>query len=120
MDKLNNLKIAVVGCGYVGLPLIVELSKHFSVLGFDIDPSRIEELKNFIDRNGDYSVKEVAEAHAAFSIDKQKLKEFDVFIVAVPTPVMNNLPDLSCLITASQIVSSSLSPGRSDVYNCQS
>lgn len=116
MDKLNNLKIAVVGCGYVGLPLIVELSKHFSVLGFDIDPSRIEELKNFIDRNGDYSVKEVAEAHAAFSIDKQKLKEFDVFIVAVPTPVMNNLPDLSCLITASQIVSSSLSPGSCVIY----
>ena len=74
MDKLINLKIAVLGCGYVGLPLIIELSKHFSVLGFDLDHSRIEELKNFIDRNGDYSAKEVREAEAAFSFDKQKLK----------------------------------------------
>ena len=111
MDKLINLKIAVLGCGYVGLPLIIELSKHFSVLGFDLDHSRIEELKNFIDRNGDYSAKEVREAEAVFSFDKQKLKGFDVFIVAVPTPVLNDRPDLSCLIDAAQTVSSSLSPG---------
>ena len=74
MDKLTKLKIAVLGCGYVGLPLIIELSKHFSVLGFDIDQSRIKELKSFIDRNGDYSAKEVREAEVAFSFDKQKLK----------------------------------------------
>ena len=116
MDKLINLKIAVLGCGYVGLPLIIELSKHFSVLGFDLDHSRIEELKNFIDRNGDYSAKEVREAEAAFSFDKQKLKGFDVFIVAVPTPVVNDQPDLSCLIDAAQAVSSSLSPGNCVIF----
>ena len=116
MDKLTKLKIAVLGCGYVGLPLIIELSKHFSVLGFDIDQSRIKELKSFIDRNGDYSAREVREAEVAFSFDKQKLKGFDVFIVAVPTPVLNDRPDLSCLIDAAQTVSSSLSSGNCVIF----
>lgn len=116
MNKLTKLKIAVLGCGYVGLPLIIELSKHFSVLGFDIDQSRIKELKSFIDRNGDYSAKEVREAEVAFSFDKQKLKGFDVFIVAVPTPVLNDRPDLSCLIDAAQTVSSSLSSGNCVIF----
>lgn len=116
MVKLTKLKIAVLGCGYVGLPLIIELSKHFSVLGFDIDQSRIKELKSFIDRNGDYSAREVREAEVAFSFDKQKLKGFDVFIVAVPTPVLNDRPDLSCLIDAAQTVSSSLSSGNCVIF----
>lgn len=113
---MTKLKIAVLGCGYVGLPLIIELSKHFSVLGFDIDQSRIKELKSFIDRNGDYSAREVREAEVAFSFDKQKLKGFDVFIVAVPTPVLNDRPDLSCLIDAAQTVSSSLSSGNCVIF----
>ena len=113
---MTKLKIAVLGCGYVGLPLIIELSKHFSVLGFDIDQSRIKELKSFIDRNGDYSAKEVREAEVVFSFDKQKLKGFDVFIVAVPTPVLNDRPDLSCLIDAAQTVSSSLSSGNCVIF----
>lgn len=116
MDKLTKLKIAVLGCGYVGLPLIIELSKHFSVLGFDIDQSRIKELRSFIDRNGDYSAKEVRAAEAVFSFDKQKLKGLDVFIVAVPTPVLNDRPDLSCLIDAAQTVSSSLSSGNCVIF----
>lgn len=116
MDKLTRLKIAVLGCGYVGLPLIIELSKHFSVLGFDIDQSRIKELKSFIDRNGDYSAKEMSGAEVEFSFDKQKLKGFDVFIVAVPTPVLNDRPDLSCLIDAAQTVSSSLSSGNCVIF----
>lgn len=116
MNKLTKLKIAVLGCGYVGLPLIIELSKHFSVLGFDIDQSRIKELKSFIDRNGDYSAKEVSGAEVEFSFDKQKLKGFDVFIVAVPTPVLNDRPDLSCLIDAAQTVSSSLSSGNCVIF----
>ncbi len=116
MDKLTRLKIAVLGCGYVGLPLIIELSKHFSVLGFDVDQSRIKELKTFIDRNGDYSAKEMSGAEVEFSFDKQKLKGFDVFIVAVPTPVLNDRPDLSCLIDAAQTVSSSLSSGNCVIF----
>lgn len=116
MNKLTKLKIAVLGCGYVGLPLIIELSKHFSVLGFDIDQSRIKELKSFIDRNGDYSAKEMSGAEVEFSFDKQKLKGFDVFIVAVPTPVLNDRPDLSCLIDAAQTVSSSLSSGNCVIF----
>jgi len=113
---LTRLKIAVLGCGYVGLPLIIELSKHFSVLGFDVDQSRIKELKTFIDRNGDYSAKEMSGAEVEFSFDKQKLKGFDVFIVAVPTPVLNDRPDLSCLIDAAQTVSSSLSSGNCVIF----
>lgn len=116
MDKLTRLKIAVLGCGYVGLPLIIELSKHFSVLGFDVDQSRIKELKTFIDRNGGYSAKEMSGAEVEFSFDKQKLKGFDVFIVAVPTPVLNDRPDLSCLIDAAQTVSSSLSSGNCVIF----
>lgn len=116
MNKLTKLKIAVLGCGYVGLPLIIELSKHFSVLGFDIDQSRIKELKSFIDRNGDYSAKEMSGAEVEFSFDKQKLKGFDVFIVDVPTPVLNDRPDLSCLIDAAQTVSSSLSSGNCVIF----
>ena len=113
---MTRLKIAVLGCGYVGLPLIIELSKHFSVLGFDVDQSRIKELKTFIDRNGDYSAKEMSGAEVEFSFDKQKLKGFDVFIVAVPTPVLNDRPDLSCLIDAAQTVSSSLSSGNCVIF----
>ena len=73
-------------------------------------------MRSFIDRNGDYAAKEVRAAEAVFSFDKQKLKGFDVFIVAVPTPVLNDRPDLSCLIDAAQTVSSSLSSGNCVVF----
>ena len=101
--KFNNIyqeliagkeKLALVGLGYVGMPIAVEFAKHVHVIGFDINKQRIEEYKNGID-----STNEVGEAikdtTVEFTADPEKLKEARFIIVAVPTPVNeDNTPDL--------------------------
>lgn len=80
-------KIAVVGLGYVGLPLAVALSKHFQVVGFDISKQRIEELKGGMDFSGEVSAEELKNCKVEFVYLPDKLKECKLIIVAVPTPV---------------------------------
>ncbi|MCK6604159.1 MAG: nucleotide sugar dehydrogenase [Ignavibacteriaceae bacterium] len=119
-DKLNNktIKIGVIGLGYVGLPLAVEFGKQYHVTGFDINTKRVEELKSGIDRTLEVEPSDLAEAkYLKYSYDKEELRDVDVFIVTVPTPVDDyNIPDLTPLIKASQTVGEVIKQGAIVVY----
>lgn len=110
-------KIAVVGLGYVGLPLAVEFSKHFSVVGFDISTQRVQELQNLIDLTGEVDFDELNNGTIEFSSEKNSLISCNIFIVTVPTPVDRfKNPDLSHLINASQLLGSILKKGDLVIY----
>jgi UDP-N-acetyl-D-galactosamine dehydrogenase len=108
--NLSNVRIAVIGLGYVGLPLMVEFAKKHPTLGFDINENRINKLREGIDLMKDLSVKELQEAvHGKFSLNPEDLKDYNVYIITVPTPVDNhNRPDLTALENTSQLVGKSL------------
>jgi UDP-N-acetyl-D-galactosamine dehydrogenase len=114
----DQVKIAVIGLGYVGLPLAVYLARHFPVIGFDVDKSRIDQLKNGIDRTRELNAGEMSGAkHIAYSADTKALAECNFYIVTVPTPIdAAKRPDLSALIAASRTVGGALSKGNVVVY----
>ena len=99
MRRLSNYKIAVVGLGYVGLPLAVEFGKKYRTLGFDINPMRIKELKAGRDVTLETTRKELeATRKLRFSAHSKDLKSSNVFIVTVPTPIdQYKRPDLTPL-----------------------
>ncbi len=104
--------MAVIGLGYVGLPLAVALAKHFPVVGFDVDSRRVGELASGRDRTGEVAPEELAASGLRFSADEADLDGAEVFIVAVPTPVdRTNKPDLGLVREASATVGRHLSPG---------
>src|SRR2546423_14546210 len=105
----HNRRVAVIGLGYVGLPVAAALSKVGPVIGFDVNAARIEELKKGKDHTGEVSEQELQNSPLTFTSDPKDLKDADFFIVAVPTPVDDtNTPDLSIVIKASQTVGSAL------------
>ncbi len=105
-------KIAVMGLGYVGLPLAVALARHFSVLGYDVDEQRVGELAAGRDRSGEVDSQALASSTLAISHDEADLDGADFIIVTVPTPVdKTNKPDLRILKRASETVGRHLSPG---------
>ncbi len=110
--------LVVVGLGYVGLPLAVEFGKHRSVIGFDIHPGRIAELKSGHDHTLECSPEELTQAeHLRFSADPADLKQARVFIVTVPTPVDKaNRPDMTPLVKASETVGRALKHGDVVIY----
>jgi len=118
LPALGDIRIGIIGLGYVGMPLAVYLARHFPVIGFDIDASRIEELRKGIDRTREVTAEEFAAVISLeFSADVADLKPCNFYIVTVPTPVdQAKRPDLSALIAASRAVGSVLSPGDVVVY----
>ncbi|WP_417411998.1 nucleotide sugar dehydrogenase [Hoeflea sp.] len=112
--------IAIIGLGYVGLPLAVEFGRHRSVIGFDITHRRVSELRNGIDDTLECSPEELAAAtQLTFTDDIEDLRAASVYIVTVPTPVDTvNRPDLRQLIDASKTVGKLLKPG--DVFILES
>ncbi len=118
MININKLKIAVIGLGYVGLPLAVEFGKQHSVVGFDINASRIAALMAGTDHTLEVSDQELAVAiHLRYSSDIQTLKDCNFFIVTVPTPIdSSKQPDLTPLITASKAIGSLLKKDDIVVY----
>jgi UDP-N-acetyl-D-galactosamine dehydrogenase len=112
-------KIAVIGLGYVGLPLASAFSKKFDVLGFDNSSTRVNDLNRGIDRIGQLSSKELEESlpRLTFSDDPQTLAPYDIYIITVPTPVTKDKkPDLSFLINASITVGEYLTQGNLVIY----
>ncbi len=103
--KINN-KIAVIGLGYVGLPLSVEFSKYFKVVGFDINKNRISELQNGTDKTKTIiNSKYLKSKNLSFSNNINLIKDCNIYIITVPTPIDNaNRPDLSYLKNASETV----------------
>ncbi|MEK7308390.1 MAG: nucleotide sugar dehydrogenase [Nitrospirota bacterium] len=117
-DFLKKRKsIAVVGLGYVGLPLAVELAKVFNIIGFDIKKQRIDELSKGIDSTGETSKKELKSLKIVFTNNPNKLLDASVIIIAVPTPIdEHKIPDLLPLKSASEIVGKYLRKGAVVVY----
>ncbi len=99
MIAVEDVRIGIVGLGYVGLPLAVYMARHFPVVGFDIDAERIRELKAGTDRTKEVTDEEFSAAsHLSFSSDKADLRSANVYIVTVPTPIDQALqPDLTAL-----------------------
>lgn len=124
-EKTN---ITIIGLGYVGLPLAIEFSKKFNVLGFDINKHRIEELANCQDRTKEANLVELREVITlyektggekglSFSANSLDLKDRNIFIVTVPTPIdQYNNPDLKPLINASKMIGGVLSKGDIVIY----
>jgi UDP-N-acetyl-D-galactosamine dehydrogenase len=115
---LNNLRIGVIGLGYVGLPLAVEFSRKFPVVGFDVKASRIEELNSGTDSTLEVSDQELAaSANLEFSADVGGISECNFYIVTVPTPIGDgNRPLLTPLRNASMTLSGILKKGDIVVY----
>lgn len=111
-------KIAIIGLGYVGLPLAVEFGKKRPVLGFDIQPQRINELRSGKDSTLEISHEQLkAASNLVFSDNAIDLKTCDIFIVTVPTPIDTaNRPDLTPLIKASESVGKAMKPGDIVIY----
>ena len=118
MLTLEETKIAIIGMGYVGLPLAVEFAKKLPVIGFDINLARVEELKSGKDSTLEISVEELAEAkHLSYSSDVNDLKLSNVYIVTVPTPIdKHKKPDLTPLEKASLMLGSVISKGDIVIY----
>lgn len=116
--KLENIKLAVVGLGYVGLPLAVEFGKKRSVLGFDINQKRVDELKSGQDHTLEVEPAELNQASLLkFSTSIRDLTECNVYIVTVPTPIDEyKRPDLAPLIKASETIGKSIKKGDIVIY----
>lgn len=124
---LRKKKLAIIGLGYVGLPLAIEFGKKYKVLGFDINQSRIEELNLLNDRTNEadlFSLKsamELAKANTSlglnFSSGVEDLKKYNVFIVTVPTPIDQfKAPDLNPLLKASEMLGKVIKKGDLVIY----
>ena len=118
LSEIASKKIAIIGLGYVGLPLAVEFSRKYSVLGFDIDHERIQELKAGFDRTQEIQEKDLKTVQdLAFSSLVKDLTSYNVFIVTVPTPIDDyKKPDLGPLLKASKTIGSVLKKGDIVIY----
>lgn len=109
-------KLALVGLGYVGMPLAVEFAKHVPVIGFDINEKRVNEYANGIDATNEVG-EAIKNTTVEFTSDASRLKESKFLIVAVPTPVNpDNTPDLRPIEGASRTVGQNLTPGSIVVF----
>jgi len=115
---MSNKKIALIGLGYVGLPLAVEFGKKREVVGFDINQSRINELKSGIDSTLETTSQELEDAiHLSYTTNLKDIKKCTIFIVTVPTPIdKHKRPDLSPLEKSSELVGTILKKGDVVIY----
>lgn len=116
--NLKNKIIGVIGLGYVGLPLAVEFGKKRTVIGFDVNKKRINELKTKIDSTFETSSEELNSSNKlTFTSNESDLEKADIYIITVPTPIdKSNKPDLSYLISASEIVGRNIKKGDVVIY----
>ena len=118
-EKIINReeKIALVGLGYVGMPIAVEFAKHVDVIGFDINKAKIEAYKSGVDPTLEVGDEAIKASSVMWTSDEEDLKKAKFFIVAVPTPVNDDkTPDLTPVIGSSEIVGRNLTPGSIVVY----
>ena len=116
--KTGEIKIGIIGLGYVGLPLAVEFGKKYDTVGFDVKKARLESLRNAVDETLETSTEDLKSAKMLrYSDNLDDLKDRDIFIVTVPTPVdQYNRPDLTPLYRASETVGKAMKPGAIVVY----
>ena len=113
LPKLDDLRIAVIGLGYVGLPVAVEFGKHHPVVGFDIDKTRLAQLRDGFDRTLEVAGEDLSGAkNLTLSSDPSEIADCNVYIVTVPTPIdSQKRPDMRQLRAASRLVGAALGPG---------
>ena len=118
MLNIDNIKIAVIGLGYVGLPLAVEFGKYRPVIGFDINEKRVQELKDGLDITLEVSSDELKMATSLkFTTELDNIADYNFYIITVPTPIDdNNAPDLTPLESASTAVGKVIKAGDIVVY----
>jgi UDP-N-acetyl-D-galactosamine dehydrogenase len=118
MRRLEDTKLAIVGLGYVGLPLAVEFGKRYQTVGFDINKKRIEQLRAGHDSTLEVDAEELADIpHLRFSAELDDIRDCNVYIVTVPTPIdLAKRPDLTPLVKASETLGKVLKPGDIVVY----
>lgn len=118
VPNLEEVKIAIIGLGYVGLPLAVEFGKKYPVIGFDINQQRINELNEGFDRTKETEKKDIkASAFLSFSLNNEDIKSANVYIITVPTPIDKfKKPDLTPLIKASETVGRVVKKGDVVIY----
>ncbi|MFN4006884.1 MAG: nucleotide sugar dehydrogenase [Chitinophagaceae bacterium] len=110
-------KLAVIGLGYVGLPIALEFAKHLSVIGFDINDKRVEMMRNRIDPSNELEPEAFDGCDIHFTSSLDELRKARFFIVAVPTPVdQHNVPDLTPVLRASETIGKVIKPGDYVVY----
>ena len=118
LAELKNVRVGIIGLGYVGLPLAVYMARHFPVVGFDVNKARVGELAKHRDRTGEVTDDEFAAARTlSFTADLEALRACNFYVVTVPTPIDEaKRPDLTALMRASETVGRVLSPGDVVVY----
>ncbi|MFV5214573.1 Vi polysaccharide biosynthesis UDP-N-acetylglucosamine C-6 dehydrogenase TviB [Azonexus caeni] len=118
MHTLADARIAIIGLGYVGLPLAVEFGRYLPTLGFDICPRRVGELGEAHDRTLELTADELRQAtQLRFSCDAAALRDCNTYIVTVPTPVdASNRPDMGPLLRASEAIGAVIAPGAVVIY----
>jgi UDP-N-acetyl-D-glucosamine/UDP-N-acetyl-D-galactosamine dehydrogenase len=115
--KESERRVAVVGLGYVGLPIAVAFGKRGKVIGFDINKTKIDELLRGFDRTGEVSAADLKACQVEYTSEPTDLKAADFIIVAVPTPINEALqPDLKALRMSSELIGKHMSPGTIVVY----
>jgi UDP-N-acetyl-D-glucosamine/UDP-N-acetyl-D-galactosamine dehydrogenase len=113
----DTARVAVIGLGYVGLPLVLGFSKASRAIGFDISAGKIKELQNNIDLTGEANPEDLRDCNVDFTTAPEELKSADVIIVCVPTPVdSHNKPDYSPLIAASKSIGQNMKRGAVVVF----
>tara|TARA_B100000131_G_scaffold316950_2_gene358011 strand:+ start:270 stop:1547 length:1278 start_codon:yes stop_codon:yes gene_type:complete len=118
MNSSKEIKVGIIGLGYVGLPLAIEFCKKYSVIAFDINNQRIQELLNHNDSTMEVNCKELERAeNILYTNTKDDLKSCNVFIVTVPTPIdKENIPDLRPIREASELLGLLIKPGDTVIY----
>ena len=115
--KKNNDIIGIIGLGYVGLPLAIELSKYYEIVGFDIKKSRIKELNKNYDENNQFTKNDLNEAKINCTNSSTELKKCNIFIITVPTPVLvSKQPDLKPLKNSSKLAGRFIKKGSIVIY----
>jgi len=113
----GNIKIAVIGLGYVGLPLAIEFSKKYPTIGFDVNTDRIKELKKGFDKTLVVTSSTLQTTNLSFALDQKEIASYNTFIIAVPTPVDKvKKPDMAPLASASKIAGQVIKKGDVVIY----
>src|SRR5574343_1055665 len=118
MSQVQTLQLAIIGLGYVGLPLAVEFGKARAVVGFDINAARIAELRAGCDSTLEVDATDLAKAaNLRFTTESEQLRDCKIFIVTVPTPVDTaNRPDMKPLVKASETLGKVMPKGAVVIY----
>ncbi|QQJ53317.1 nucleotide sugar dehydrogenase [Staphylococcus pseudintermedius] len=114
---VKEIKIGVIGMGYVGMPLAIAFAKHYQVIGFDTNVEKIKKYQNHIDPTGEVGEEVLKKTTLLFSSDEEDLSDVNFFIITVPTPInQDNTPDLSPIENATKLVGKYLQEGGYIIY----